>query len=179
MMRFLIGQDYQRIGFLILTFMIFNSCKTKEVKETPVKENETVSGISKAGPPAIIYKTKSDFFNLVPVLLSEDGSKIESYPDIRDIYYKGEFAYPTRLANDYLLDNRGIGKNVAFLKYSYEEYGNLDKTPSSDELYLQIIDKDPLSEMYHCGSRFDYRDIEAELNGIINSGRLNTLKRIK
>lgn len=36
------------------------------------------------GPQALIYKTKKDYTNLVPVLLSDDKTEIVSYPNPRD-----------------------------------------------------------------------------------------------
>ncbi|MBK7113740.1 MAG: hypothetical protein IPH60_15015 [Flavobacteriales bacterium] len=34
---------------------------------------------------------------------------------------------PTVLGNGYLLDNRGVGLNTVFLKWSYAEYASLNK----------------------------------------------------
>jgi hypothetical protein len=130
-------------------------------------------------PPCIIYKTNGDFTMNVPVILSEDGASIVSYPDIKDVFYKGTLAYPTPLKEHFLLDNRGIGLQVAFLNITYETYSKLDKTPSPSELMAMILDKNPLMEMYQCGSRSQYSDPEKELNEIISSGKLGSCKRLK
>jgi hypothetical protein len=130
-------------------------------------------------PPCIIYRTRSDYSMYVPVTLSADKSKIVSYPDIKDIYYNGKVSVPTLLANGFLLDNRGIGLQVAFLDYTYEEYSKLASTPHATDLMSLLMDKDPLIEMYQCGRRSQYTDIEHELNVLITSGKLNTCNKLK
>ena len=112
-------------------------------------------------------------------MLSEDKKNIVSYPDIRDVYFKGNLAYPTPLAKDFLLDNRGIGPNVAFLNITYEAYRDLSKTPSIDELMKLILDKDPITVMFQCGYRSQYADPEKELNNILSSGNFQNCKRLK
>lgn len=111
--------------------------------------------------------------------LSADKDKIVSYPDIRDIYYNGKLSEPTFLADSFLLDNRGIGPQVAFLSYTYEEYSKLQATPPATDLMKMLLNKDPLVEMYQCGLRSQYTDIEKELNTLITSGKLNTCKKLK
>jgi len=135
------------------------------------------TGIS--SPGCIIYRTHADYFNNVPVGLSEDKTRIVSYPDIRDVYYNGSLSVPTVLAKGFLLDNRGIGPNVAFLKYSYTEYSQLPSTPPFADLMKQLLDSDPLIEMYQCGPRSQYADIEKELNELITSGKLSGCKKLK
>jgi len=134
---------------------------------------------SVASPPCIVYKTKSDYSKNIPVILSDDRTRIVSYPDVKDIYFKERLAYPTLLKDGFLLDNRGISPNVAFLSITYEQYSKMDKTPSSSELFELIIDKDPLIEMYQCGNWSKYSDIENELNKLITSGNINTCTKLK
>ena len=112
-------------------------------------------------------------------MLSDDKSKIISYPDVKDVYFKGNLAYPTVLKDGFLLDNRGIGSNVAFLSVTYEQYSKMVKTPSLAELYELIIDKDPLKEMYQCGNRSKFSDIENELNEAISDGKIKTWTKLK
>ena len=81
-----------------------------------------------------------------------------------------KYPYPTPLADGYLLDNRGIGRNVAFLSYTYEEYAALPSTPSRSELLEKVIDKHPLTEIHTCGNRYQYKDLVKELNERIRSG---------
>jgi len=139
----------------------------------------TSVGAKVPGPPCIIYKTRNDYFTLVPVIMTDDKSAIASYPDIRDIYYNHGFSYPTVLTGGYLLDNRGIGPNVGFLSYTYESYSRLPKTPNSNELFKLIVDKEPLLEMYQCGSKNQYTDLVKTLNDIILKGELSQLNRLK
>ena len=81
---------------------------------------------------------------------------------------------PTKLEQGYWLDNRGIGPNVAFLSYTYEEYSKLSVSPSMDDLMSHIVDKYPLLEIHACGRRADYsgKDIVSELNRKIAEGEI-------
>lgn len=70
-----------------------------------------------------------------------------SYPVPSDVYYQAKLAFPTRLMNEYLLDNRGINENVTFLSYTYEEYSKLAKAPAAEDLLCKIIHNNPLMEL--------------------------------
>ncbi len=132
------------------------------------------------GPHAIVYKTKANYKRLVPVVLSEDKSRIESYPDPHDVKAGGSAMLPTELHKGYLLDNRGIGANTAFLKMTWEKYAALPTVPSTDELYKMIIDKDPFSSICDCGSKRSFKRPAADLNKLIDSKKLlKTCKPIK
>ena len=135
--------------------------------------------VSIPGPKAIIYKTRKDYSKLVPVILSKDKMTLVSYPDIKDVYFNGILAMPTQLHKGFLLDNRGISKNVAFIKLTYEEYSKLAKTPDAGKLIEMIIDKDPLIRMYSCGIRSTYKNIEQELNSKIDAGDFSKFIKIK
>jgi hypothetical protein len=115
-------------------------------------------------PPTIVYKTIKNYDKNVAVQLSEDKQRITAYPHPYDV---SADSYPTTLKNGYLLDNRGIGKNTAFISLTYEEYAALRKPPSIKELDSMIIDRNPIDEMYNCGNRAKYADIINELNRII------------
>jgi hypothetical protein len=132
-----------------------------------------------SGPPTLVYKTNKDYYNNVPVTLSADKSRIVNYPAISDVFYKGVLAYPFRLADGYLLDNRGINENTAFLEYTYEEYSKLKELPELTDLYSFIIDKEPFIELYNCGNRYRFKDEIAELNEIIKSNKLKDYKRLR
>ena len=162
---------------LILSSFSCNNNQTR--KEKPKTDQEETDVVPKAGPPVIIYKTKVDYTKNVPVVLNEEKTAVVSYPDKRDVKKGGEFSYPGELNDGYLLDNRGIDKNAAFISLTYEEYYNLDKTPDSEQLFGMIIDKDPFTEIYHCGSRFDFKDLVPELNEIISSGDLSKFTKLK
>jgi hypothetical protein len=160
---------------IILTMAFISSCcltkKTGNVNDS--------HQVSIPGPKLIIYQTKNDYSKLVPVILSDDKKTLVSYPDIKDIYYNGNLAYPTQLHNGYLLDNRGIDQNVAFIKLTYEEYAKLAKTPTPDQLMEMIVDKDPLSKMYSCGIKTSSENTEQELNLKLDKGDFSTFIKIK
>lgn len=123
-----------------------------------------------SSPLVLVYKTRADYNHLVPVIMNDDKTRILSYPHPRDVKQGNSYAYPTQLTKGYLLDNRGIGRNVVFLTYTYKEYAALTSAPSISDLLEHIADKNPLMEMYECGRRAQYDDIEKELNDIIATG---------
>jgi len=161
-------------SLILICGMICSCCSTKKTESMKTDEKDFIPG-----PKAIIYQTKEDYSKLVPVTLSDDKMSIVSYPDIKDVYYNGSLAYPIRLHKGYWLDNRGINKNIAFLKLTYEEYSKLPVTPSPDELIKMILETDPITIMYSCGQRSSYTEIEKELNTKIDSDDFSTFTKIK
>lgn len=131
-----------------------------------------------ASPPAIVYKTSKDYFKNVPVLLSDDKQKIVSFPAASDIRRSDGFVYPAKLHHGYLLDNRGIGLRTAFLRFTYEDYYNMDNIPNAARLMDYIIDDDPFIEYYVVGNRGNFGDIEREINEIIDNHKLNSFKNL-
>lgn len=160
-----------RYIFLIFTITIGIACNSS--KKTSNKSSVLPSA------PVFIYKTKANYFSNVPVILSEDKSKILSYPHPNDVKKGKSFATPTKLENGYLLDNRGIGLNVAFLKLTYKEYSKLEEVPSLNELKSLIIDDNPLTELYNCGLRSDFENIVNQLNETIKTGNMDNFKQLK
>ena len=157
---------------LIFSATIIFSCKTPKLNNQPVLKE-----IDFSNPPTVIYKTKKDYSQMVPVTLSEDKTKIVSYPGPQDIYFRNKLATPTRLDKGYLLDNRGLNKNSGFLDIRYEDYSKLDKVPGLVELYNHLIDKDPFTEFYNCGNRYQYKENETlKLNEIITNNGLSRCK---
>ncbi len=156
---------------MIFFQMITESCRAPQ--------NRAVTGNALPGPELIVYKTQKDYYRNVPVIMTADGKALESYPGIRDIYFQGQLAYPTRLEQGYLIDNRGINIRVAFLKITYEEYAQMKATPSSGELLGMIEDRDPLIEMYSGGLRSRWANPVEEINALIKSGSLDRLTRLK
>lgn len=122
------------------------------------------------GPRAMIYKTTRDYSDRVPVTMNRERTRIVSYPAPSDLYYKGKLAVPDRLADGYLLDNRGIGANTVFLDYTYDEYTRLKVIPNPDELAGHILDKYPFTVLWDCGTRNRYKDEIKELNRRIAEG---------
>ena len=132
-----------------------------------VIQKPAVGGANIASPLVFIYKTKADYYNNVPVLMNNERTAIVSYPAPIDLTYGGKLRLPTHLIDGYLLDNKGIGPNVAFLSYTYEEYSKMKQAPSMAELMDHIISKYPLSVWHVCGRRNDYTDIVPQLNELI------------
>jgi hypothetical protein len=164
---------------LFLSFFLLSTMITSCFLTQKSGNSETKPGISVPGPKVIIYQTNKDYSKLVPVILNDDKTALVSYPDIKDVFYKGSLAYPTQLHKGYLLDNRGIDKNVAFINLTYEEYSKLSKTPTADQLMEMLIDKSPISRMYTCGIRPSYNDIELELNSKIDADDFSAFVKIK
>src|SRR5688572_17977141 len=128
------------LPFFFLIIII--GCKPKQpMSDTNMKEFTPQYNVP--GPHAMVYKTKANYNNLVSVELSDDKTKITSYPAPTDVIADKGYASPSLLHSDYLLDNRGISKNSAFIKMTYEEYSRLQTAPSLKELFEMIVDKDP------------------------------------
>jgi hypothetical protein len=161
-------------SLILISGIILSCCSAKKAVNMKTDRNAYTSG-----PKAIIYQTKEDYSKFVPIILSDDKKSIESYPDIKDIYFNGSLAYPTQLHKNYWLDNRGIGINVAFINLTYDEYSKLPKTPSHDELIKMVIDAEPIVRMYSCGIRSSFQDIVAELNKKIDDDNLSSFIKIK
>lgn len=126
--------------------------------------------------PVVIYKTRGDYSNLVPVLLNADRTRIVSFPEPGDLMWEGNLMKPIQLNNGFWLDNRGIDEHVAFLNMTYKEYSKLTHPPHLVELMLRIRDREPLAEMYRCGLRSEYTDLIYELNVLIDRGLSNCEK---
>lgn len=130
------------------------------------------------GPPTIVYKTRKNYNDKVAVILSPDKSEIINYPSPSDIDTSNVF--PTPLADGFLLDNRGIDPNIAFLSMTYAQYAKLPKAPSKEELYKMIIDKNPIKEMCNCGNRKSINNPVSQINYLITHKKLeSTCKQIK
>jgi hypothetical protein len=165
---------------ILISFIALTGCSahnkasvsTAPTTETGSLEKVSLGGMtgSQANEPVLIYKTHRDYNDHVPVLMDDQKTRILSYPDPTDLYYRGKLSLPTRLKNGYLLDNRGIGKNVAFLTYTYEAYVNLKQVPDMKQLTDSLLDKNPLTELWQCGSRSRFSEEEKELNILIDKG---------
>ncbi|MDR2836315.1 MAG: hypothetical protein LBV69_09045 [Bacteroidales bacterium] len=162
---------------LILIGIVFllPSCKSKKISESvPNKVNEEQVMASKIpSPPTIVYKTKRDYNNLVPITLSEDKTRIVSYPHPNDLKNGDKLRTPTVLNDGYLLDNRGINVNTAFLSISYEVYSKLAEPLPMEDMWKLIIDDDPFVEICNCGYRIKYQYIEKEINELIENNELH------
>lgn len=129
----------------------------------------TVDNMAMALPPVVIYKTKADYSNLVPIQLNDDKTKVVSFPDPRDVY---DSKRPTQLNDGFLLDNFGIGKNVAYTDYTFEKYSSLQSPPGPDILMQHIYEANPLTAYYVSNkdySRTDGRSVEKLNEAIANN----------
>lgn len=131
-----------------------------------------------APEPFIIYKTKADYNQLVPVILNETKTAIVAYPAPADLIKGEDLRVPLQLKNGYLLDVRGIGPNVAFTSYTYETYAALEQAPTLESLMEAIVDKDPLLEMYDCKKFLDIKYDLKKANRLVKS-ELEKCERIK
>ncbi|MCB0769858.1 MAG: hypothetical protein KDC00_05580 [Flavobacteriales bacterium] len=157
-------------------------CGKKETAASGVVSTgeEGMPAMAETGPQVLVYSTREDHAQHVPVMLEEDGKTIASYPHPSDLKTANGLPVPTELGKGYLLDNRGIGRNVAFLDMSYAEYAALSTTPTLAELNDHIVDREPLLELYNCGPRTKYTDIAAELAKIVEADALGTrCKKLK
>ena len=104
-------------------------CANKPVTLPLVNEERPVVALQPASamPHVIIYKTTRDYSQNVPVIMDASRQRI-----------------------------RGIGENVAFLSYTYDEYAALKSAPTMQQLLDSIIDRYPLSAITDCGSRSDF-----------------------
>lgn len=169
----------RKINAILMIFVfsgLMFGCKCKE-KLTIKTESEQISITGKkmnseiisseALPHIIIYKTKKDYSKQVPVLMDKDKNEIISYPAPTDLKNGGDYALPTLLSKGYLLDNRGIGPDVAFLDLTYEQYSLLKEAPDKKYLMSKIIERNPLTEMWDCGIRTETKPDLQKLNELI------------
>lgn len=157
--------------------LIFSACAVTPQKSKNVADDP--APLFAAGPPVVIYKTKSDYHDKVPITLSDDGQMVINYPHPKDVFYQGVLAYPTLLSSGYLLDNRGINQNSVFVGISYEEYSKFASPPNLKELEKLILDKDPFIEMYYCGERSNFPNGISDINKVIETGNFDRWQKLK
>lgn len=121
--------------------------------------------------PIIIYKTRGDYRNLVPITLSTDKKYVVARPAPSDLRCGDGLCTPVELADGYLLDRRGVGPTSAFVEYTYEQYFAIKGIPSQSDLLQRIVDADPFTELYRCDrSRCNPNDIKS-MNAYIKAGK--------
>ncbi|MCB9227410.1 MAG: hypothetical protein H6578_09620 [Chitinophagales bacterium] len=145
------------LSILITLIGIFSflSCN-KNLKNA----DKNFSPLFTPGPRAYVYKTNADYSNKVPVILSEDKKTIISYPHPNDVKTGNSFLTPTKLLQDYYLDNKGIQINTAFLDISFEEYSSYTEVPPLSYLESKILDKNPFTELCDCGLKSNIKNTE-------------------
>jgi len=119
----------------------------------------------------VVYKTNKNYYRQVAVTLNTDKTRVISYPDPSDI--RSFRPYPIRLKSQYLLDQRGIDSNVAFLKLSYRQYSKLKVAPEPNFILSNLIlDNDPILEFHIIEKYPPNSDVKQLLNQRIVNGVL-------
>lgn len=149
-------------------------CKTTQTTNDVYGEQ-----LSMKPAPVVIYKTKNDYSQQVPIMLSDDQQLVISYPHPTDLRFSdGNFRYPLPLNNGYLLDRKGIGPKTVFLRRSYAEYAAQPPDPST--LLSLVIDTDPFQEIWHCNVKTNEKNLIDSLNVLISNKQLpKRCKKIK
>ncbi len=169
---------------LMLLCLLLSSCSTSSKGDASSNDLEQSTkkapGLLIEREPTTIYKADESYYDKVSILLSDDKSRIVSYPHPTDVFYKGKLALPTKLKKGYYLDNRGVNGNTAFLNISFAKYAQLKSVPSLAKFNEMIIDKDPIIELYRCGDRTLLKNEVEELNHMIEKNLLeDQCQRIK
>jgi hypothetical protein len=151
--------------YLVLILMGMSACQSS--RQVPVS-----SGSSNL-QPVLVYKTKADYSQQVPVIMNESKTTIVSYPDPHDLRNADGLLTPIALKEGYWLDRKGINGNVAFLNMTYEAYAALNQAPSLEELEKLLLDRDPLTELCNYGNQVPTQEVVKELNKMIRKGTLH------
>lgn len=159
-----------RLIAIAFIFLLSVSCACTK-KKNEEKVAHILNGfMSNATMPMVIYKTRSDYSQWLPVQLDASRTKIIQYPSPNDIYYRDTLAVPTTLHDGYLLDNMGLNANSAYTDIALTEY---DKVISLDSLMSRVLDRYPFLEMYICGNRSIESEPIEKVNFIIDQNALN------
>lgn len=107
------------------------------VSTLPMKERIKVKVVkgSKAIPQATAFRMNGDYADNVAVTIGNDG-ELSYFPAPTDITADSR---PTKLTNEWWLNNQGLGKNSVFTTYTFEEYAELSETPSPEQIKKAII----------------------------------------
>lgn len=152
----------------ILIFLtVTNGCKSSHKLTQPQAEQ-----FSMKPAPVVIYKTKADFDQLVPIAVAGEPPRLISYPHPTDLKFSdGSYRYPLHLKEGYLLDRKGVGPQTVFLRLTYEDYCAQPPDPST--LLTLIAEADPMEEIWHCHLPYRQDALVDTLNHLITSQLLN------
>lgn len=159
----------KNLVLIALASIVIFACKSAQ---TPQK-NDNANQMTPF-PGHIIYKTKANFDNLVPVGLSENKKDVVSLPAPSDLLKDNELRTPIKLHKGYLLDLRGIGPNTAFIKTSYQEYVKKSQPMSSPDILKDLKEVDPFTEMFRCKYQGNKSELVEWLNKLIDDGQLES-----
>lgn len=158
----------------LLALSLLWSCSTK--KEAVKSSSKAITQTQfQAQAPQIIYKTKANYSQLVPIQMNAEKTKIVGFPAPSDLKSNGELQIPIALDDGYFYDRRGLSKNSVFLNNSYAEYAAFSKTPSLAELKAWVLDEDPFLEIYSCPQLKQGSDLES-MNALVQSDFKNCNK---
>ena len=104
--------------------------------------------------PIVVYRTRADYSQYVPVTLSNDKTEIVSYPSRFDLGTAPHFAKPIDLGNGFLWDRRGITQQTTFLDITYEQYAALSEDPTPSYLLKHILDAEPFIFIAQCNRHY-------------------------
>lgn len=160
----------KKLLFISAIFITLISCKTAQNQPPAPTNRLTESSIGGESPQVVVYKTISDFSNYVPVIMNPEKNKIISYPAPADLVKDGLIIRPVQLKQGYLLDQRGINENVAYLNITLDDYTQSTRLPSPEYMLTMILEKNPLAELWYCGKESNFRNKPGELNKLIRKG---------
>jgi hypothetical protein len=150
----------------ILTCFVFmillNSCEDKKKNSSPY-------------PPSSVFKLRGDYINNVCVGLSDDKSRITSFPSPVDPNGNPDMN-PILLDSGYYWDcNYGVSFNDAFLSLTKTEWKRRVYEigfPSKDSMMKLVLDPDPFLEYYVDENRVLNQKGTDQINGIIARNEL-------
>lgn len=144
-------------------------------------------------PGVSIYKTKSDYFNLVDIGMKDDriyhtqhfwNPRYNSFNKMEILNNDTIYKYRYRLTEGYVLDGEAGVNDDVFLNLTFKEYLNREIKNSvlgigayipDDTLRKYILDKDPYTEFYQ--NRVDVKRLyihdSLEINEIIKNGEID------
>lgn len=152
---------------ILMVLVVINGCKSSQKLSQPPTEQFAMKPA-----PVVIYKTKANFDQLVPIIAAGDPLSLVSYPHPSDLKFSdGSYRYPLPLKGGYLLDRKGVGPRTAFLRLTYEDYCAQPPDPST--LLSLIAESDPMEEIWHCHLPYSQEALVDTLNHLITSQQLN------
>lgn len=172
MMKIFSKKEMYWIGLPLLAILLVHCSSAPKEASNPHLQK----GITKR---VIIYKTRYNYYNFVPITMNKEKTEIMSYPAKEDLILDSMFTLPVPLEGGYMLDKRGINSQSAFLNMPYLEYYQMKELPRVDSLLSMIKDSDPFEEIYDCGSITDYSDVVKELNQKIKEKDFSKFLKIK
>lgn len=107
----------------------------------------------------IIYRTRGNYNQLVPIRLANEKTVIARIPIIEEIKAMKEEIEPIVLNNGFLLDRANININSAFIDMTYEDYADLKEVPELSKFFKLIIDDEPFVDFYECENNFTIEEI--------------------